>query len=90
MLHNNRPISQGPNIQNGVSIFISAVVNHLHLGNHVSSDVPLAWVAGTKSLQSPCNSMTFVFVSSDRHHFGNLVPKVLKNSNTAKRNHLSV
>lgn len=28
--------------------FISAVASHLHLGNHVASDVTLAWVAGTK------------------------------------------
>lgn len=49
MLHNNRPTSQGPNTWNCIYIYIfkSAVVNHLHLGNHVASDVTLAWVAGT-------------------------------------------
>lgn len=47
MLHN-RPTSQGPNIQTVDLFFKSLNTHHLHLGNHVTSDVTSASVAGTE------------------------------------------
>ena len=53
-LHGKRPI---PEVKNCIGyIFKSAVASHLHLGNHVASDITLAWVAGT---EKPSETLQF-------------------------------
>lgn len=81
----------GPKVQNCIYVFLVCSCPSHTFGTSLGLWCYFSpgWQV-QKNLRKPCNSVTFLLLSNDRHHFGNLVPKFQKNSNATKRNNLSV